>query len=99
MGKMLANAVMLCISTTASALCNVGDNVSVQWKGKWYDARVIDHSPTKCLIKYIGYDSSWNEWVGPKRYLHKKNRVRVLWKNKWYPATVLKRRQNAYYIH
>ena len=82
----------------AYALCNVGDSVSVAWKGYWYAARVINTSPDQCLITYDEYDNSWDEWVGPDRYLINSKHVLVLWKGDWYKAKVLERGINSYLI-
>ena len=45
----------------------VGDSVKVKWNGKWYTAKVLKVNNGKYLIHYDGYDSSWDEWVGPGR--------------------------------
>jgi hypothetical protein len=50
-----------------AALCNIGDKASVEWKGSWYPAKVLQGGETQCFIHYTGYDSSWDEWVGPSR--------------------------------
>lgn len=39
----------------------------VEWRGRWYPARVLKRSGDRYLIHYLGYASSWDEWVGPKR--------------------------------
>ena len=46
---------------------NVGDRISVRWKKKWYPARVLRVRDGKYRIRYIGYASSWDEWVVPER--------------------------------
>lgn len=96
--RLIAALLGLLLVGNAHALCRVNDQVSVAWKGKWYDATVLKHNPTACLITYAGYDSSWDEWVGADRYLLKTSRVSVLWKGKWYDARVLNRRTNGYLI-
>ncbi|MCA9523067.1 MAG: hypothetical protein KC609_18960 [Myxococcales bacterium] len=92
----------------AQAQYNVGQSVSVLWKGKWYAARVLAVRPNSWYIKYKGYSASWNEWVGPGRIRPRHvmhhgvypvgTPVMVLWKGKWYPARVLQARPNSWYI-
>lgn len=46
----------------------VDDSVDVEWKGSWYPANVMEVKPQgKYKIHYQGYDSSWDETVGPSR--------------------------------
>lgn len=45
----------------------VGDSIKVSWKGKWYPATIIRENDGKYLIHYTGFESSWDEWVGPGR--------------------------------
>ncbi len=42
--------------------------VSVRWRvdGQWYPGHVLEGWNGLHLIRYDGYDESWNEWVGPK---------------------------------
>jgi hypothetical protein len=45
-----------------------GDPVSVLWKGTWYPAHVLTVlGGGRYRIHYDGYDSSWDENVGPSR--------------------------------
>lgn len=44
-----------------------GAKVEVEWNGAWYPAEVLRTDGNQCLIRYDGYDSSWDEWVGPER--------------------------------
>ena len=46
---------------------SAGEQVKVEWKGQWWDALVREVSGQKYLIHYAGFDSSWDEWVGPER--------------------------------
>ena len=48
-------------------LCIPGNPVEVLWSGTWYDATVLAGSEASCMIHYDGYDSSWDEAVGPDR--------------------------------
>lgn len=46
---------------------NAGDQVEVLWSGVWYPASVVKAEAARYRINYDGYDSSWDEWVGPDR--------------------------------
>ncbi len=87
-----------------AALCNIGDTAQVEWKGSWYPAKVLQGGESKCYIHYTGYDSSWDEWVGPHRIRittraaqpsaplrtwNQGDAVQVLWKGTWYPSHVI----------
>jgi hypothetical protein len=39
----------------------------VKWQGQWYPAVVLKTEKGKYYIRYVGYDSSWDEWVGKDR--------------------------------
>jgi hypothetical protein len=41
----------------------IGANVEVNWKGKWYSARILENKEGRHLVHYAGYDDSWDEWV------------------------------------
>jgi hypothetical protein len=45
----------------------VGQAVSVEWGGRWWDARVLKAEIGRYYVTYLGYDSGWDEWVGPAR--------------------------------
>ncbi|MBK7356620.1 Tudor-knot domain-containing protein [Propionivibrio sp.] len=45
----------------------LGDSTLVSWKGKWYNATVIQTGSNKVKIHYDGYDSNWDEWVDGTR--------------------------------
>jgi hypothetical protein len=44
----------------------------VEWKGEWWDAKVLRTENDRWRIHYIGYEKSWDEWVGPDRIRFKK---------------------------
>lgn len=44
-----------------------GDRVKVEWKGRWYDARVKSTEGGKWCIGYAGFDASWDECVEEAR--------------------------------
>lgn len=54
-------------SDRVSSNFRVGDRVEVKWKGRWYPARIQRVNGDNYYIRYDGYDSSWDEWVGPDR--------------------------------
>ncbi len=39
----------------------------VEWRGDWYDAKVLKTKPGKWFIHYVDDDHSWDEWVGKDR--------------------------------
>ena len=45
----------------------VGQRVKVLWNSKWWNAKVLRVKKNKFYIKYDGYGSKWNEWVGHGR--------------------------------
>lgn len=47
---------------------SVGQRVQVSWNGGWYEAEVLAHAPDgRVLVRYVGYESRWDEAVGPDR--------------------------------
>lgn len=50
-------------------LIPVGASVTVNWKGSWYPAKILDVNARtyEYYIKYDGWSDSWNEWVGEDR--------------------------------
>ncbi len=52
----------------AKAALAIGSRGQVLWKGRYYAATVIGPAgPDKYKIHYNGYESSWDEVVGPSR--------------------------------
>lgn len=43
------------------------ESVMVEWRGTWWPAKVIEVGKNRWKINYDGYNSSWDEWVGPDR--------------------------------
>lgn len=110
MKKALSSIMMaICIALVSVVIAfafNVGDKVSVQWKGQWYPATVLKVDNNKCFIHYDGYASSWDEWVGPARIkgiaapaFNVGDSVQVKWKGSWYPAKILKEQNGQFFIH
>lgn len=82
-------------------ICTTGQKAEAQWKGKWYPVRVLNVSGNKCKITYEGYDSSWNEWIGPGRFrawFRTGQSVNIRWKGKWYPGQILQVSGSKYKI-
>jgi hypothetical protein len=46
----------------------VKPDCEVEWQGAWYRAKVLKTVDGKHYIHYVGYDASWDEWVGPDRF-------------------------------
>jgi ribosomal protein L21E len=100
-------------SASAQALCSVGDKAQVLWKGTWYPAKVtnVNDDQSKCYIRYDGYGSNWDEWVGADRFkkaggtpsgaIVQGSKVQCLWKNggTWYSGVVAEKTGNAVFIH
>jgi hypothetical protein len=45
----------------------VGQDVSVQWGGRWWNAKVLKAENGQYYVNYDGYSSAFDEWVGPER--------------------------------
>jgi hypothetical protein len=45
----------------------VGQKVEVEWKKKWYPAKILEVEGGSHYITYTGYGSEWNEWVPSSR--------------------------------
>ena len=45
----------------------VGDQIKVEWNGSWWDANILEIDGERHLITYMGFDSSWDEWVTNER--------------------------------
>lgn len=52
---------------TSSSGYYVGQRVKVLWGNKWWNAKILDKKGKRYYIKYDGYGSEWNEWVGTSR--------------------------------
>ena len=44
-----------------------GQQVKVEWKGSWWDGLIREVQGDNYLIHYVGFDSSWDEWVDDSR--------------------------------
>jgi len=45
----------------------VKPDCDVEWKGSWYPATVVKKENERWYIHYVGYEKSWDEWVGKDR--------------------------------
>jgi hypothetical protein len=45
----------------------VGEKIQVSWSGVWYAATVLELGEGTYKIRYDGWSSDWDEWVGPGR--------------------------------
>jgi hypothetical protein len=41
----------------------VGQTLDVEWRGTWYAGTAVESRNGQLLIRYVGYDEVWNEWV------------------------------------
>ena len=68
-------ALSLPSAAKADAICDLNETVSVYWandpnvRGQWYSAKVlkVNEDGSKCYVRYAGFDSGWDEWVGRDR--------------------------------
>lgn len=45
----------------------IGQKVSIEWNGTWWDGEILDIKEDKYLISYENYSSSWDEWIDASR--------------------------------
>jgi len=48
-------------------VARVKPDCKVEWRGRWYDAKVLQAEKDQWLIHYVDDDDSWDEWVGKER--------------------------------
>lgn len=75
------------------------------YKGVWYPVRILRAEGGKFLVHYLGFDASWDEWLGPERLrlpdfasFPEGATVSVEWMGTWYPATVKSARDGFHLI-
>src|SRR5688572_12147965 len=56
-----------CGNTQTSQTSQIVLHVPVEWNGEWYTAQILRSSSSGHLVHYVGYDGSWDEWVGADR--------------------------------
>jgi len=73
---------------------------TVEWRGRWYDAKVLRKKTDSWFVHYVGDEKSWDEWVGKDRIrFNIKPDCQVEWRGKWYGAKVLKKEDGRWFIH
>ncbi len=82
-----------------------GGMVQVEWGGKWWLATILKEEGKRFLIHYVGWDSSWDEWVTEDRLKRDAGvagadaeKVLVEWGGQWWPAVILKQEKDRYFI-
>jgi hypothetical protein len=81
----------------------------VLWGGTWWKAKVLEQKDGKYRIHYVGWDSSWDEWIGPERYRPLPGAkptpatstgadCEVKWGDQWYPAKVLEKKGRKFRV-
>jgi len=45
----------------------VGQRVSIEWHGRWWDGEVIDARSGFYKVHYAGWGPEWDEWLEPSR--------------------------------
>jgi len=56
---------------TGGAAFKAGQKVEVEWKAAYYSAKIKSIKGNKYCITYVGWESSWDECVGPQRVRQK----------------------------
>ena len=46
---------------------SAGEQVKVEWKGSWWEGLIREISGNQYLVHYVGFESSWDEWVTSER--------------------------------
>lgn len=82
--------------------------VEVLWNGIWWDATVLGERGSSLKVHYIGWESSWDEWVSPARYRRPNHqrlqrgvsgqRVEIQWRGGWWPGRILNARHGKFRI-
>lgn len=111
---------MALASTAIGQTYQKGDLVQVEWKGAVYGARIIgvdgaskEPAKMKYHITYVGYDSSWDEWIGVGRIKGKTKGaggaslkqykpgilVEIKWKSAWFLGRILEKRDGKAKVH
>jgi hypothetical protein len=66
--------------------------VQVEWNGQWFPAIILKSEKKRFYIHYIGFESSWDEWVTPERLRIPPDTsiVFVRTAESWFPAVIQK---------
>jgi len=65
--KSVSSTTIVTTTTEPASMYVVGEKVLVHWGKKWWSAKILKAEKNRWLITYDGYNSSWDEWVGPDR--------------------------------
>lgn len=82
-----------------------GKNITVQWGGKNWNAKIIKEENGFHLITYPDWPSFWDEWIAYDRVVLDKSpelkfeKADVLWEGNWYPAVILLKNNGKYFVH
>lgn len=60
------------VASTRTPRSRMEPDCRVEWRGAWYDAKVLRTKPGQWFIHYVDDDDSWDEWVGKDRIRLKK---------------------------
>ena len=76
--------------------------VEAEWKGTWWPAVILGRDGDRYKIHFVGWDSSWDEWMPAKRIRSGYARdtepeLAVEWKNQWWPAAILESKASGHY--
>jgi hypothetical protein len=92
----------------ASALpfARFGEHVEVQWRRRWWPAKILAQQSEGFLVHYVGFESTSDEVVPLDRIrpyapeMHAVgSAVDVRWHGEWFPAVVLEARLGIHRIH
>lgn len=76
--------------------------IEVLWGGSWYAAELLDRRGESYLIRYQGWSSAFDEWVGADRIRKPPSalspRVHIQWGGSWYPGRIVKQDGYRYLV-
>lgn len=83
-----------------------GIRIQVNVGKKWFFAKILGSANGKFLVRYIGYDSKFDEWVSENQirsipkpdYYPVGADVEAFYSSKWYPAKILDQKHDIYFI-
>lgn len=54
-------------ATSPAGAYKAGDKVDVEWNGDWWQGEILQVDGSRYKVHYIGWESSWDEWVTTAR--------------------------------
>jgi hypothetical protein len=39
------------------------EHILVEWKGQWWNAKILKKKNNLYYVNYLGWSNKWNEWV------------------------------------